>query len=143
MKNLFDQVRNEDEVYNIQKVMSFCMNSNKPYEKLLSRRKEIFTTSSNDESNYNANDEDMIQIVFVSMKGNRHIRMFNKNEEIKSVLEKFLEGFGLNRNALKKIHFLFNASNLNNLKENTTLKDVNLINHSKVNVIDINNIIGA
>ena len=141
MQNLFDQVKTEDDPYKIQKVMSFCMNNNKPYEKFVSGGKQMFTTSSNDESN--DNNEDMIQIVFVSMKGNKHIRKYNKNEEINSVLQKFVEGFGLNKNALKKIYFLYNAANLNSLKENTTLKDANLINNSRINVIDINNIIGA
>ena len=141
MQNLFDRVKTEDDPYNIQKVMSFCMNNNKPYEKFVSGGKQIFTTSSNDESN--DNNEDMIQIVFVGMKGNKHIRKYNKNEEINSVLQKFVESFGLNKNALKKIYFLYNATNLNNLKENITLKDANLINNSRINIIDINNIIGA
>ena len=121
---------------------NISLDKDNPYKNADSGRKQIFTTSSNDESNDN-NNEGIIQIVFVSMKGNNHIRKYNKNEEIGSVLKKFIEGFGLSKNALKKIHFLFNASNLNNLKENTTLKDANLVNNSRINVIDINNIIGA
>ena len=86
---------------------------------------------------------DKINIHFITMKGNKHIRVFNKNDKIKDALESFLASVGVNKNALTQIKFLYNAINLNNLDKDITLNDFNIKDLSSINVIDRNNIIGA
>ena len=147
MKNIFDNLKFEEKPYKMQKAIAFCLdnNNNKSNENCVLGGNGLFTTSSNDE-NIQINDnnsKDIINIVFVTMKGNRHNRKCNQNDTIKNVLENFLEGFGLPKTALKEIIFLNNAINLNNLEDNITLKQFRILNNSKINIVDMKNIIGA
>ena len=102
-----------------------------------------FLTSSSNYGQQNDLFSNKINIIFKTMKGNQHIRSFNQNDKIIDVLESFLTSVGVSKNALSKIHFLYNATNINNLNKNMTLNNFNIKNNAVLNVIDINNIIGA
>ena len=143
MKNMYEQLKFEEDPYRIQKGIAFCLDNNKSNGNHVCGGNPLFTTSSNDVNFQNNNSKDIINIVFLSMKGNKHNRKYNQNDKIRNVLENFLEGFGLPKNALKEIQFLYNAVNLNNLNENVTLKDFNIKDFARINIIDMKNIIGA
>jgi hypothetical protein len=143
MKNMYEQLKFEEDPYRIQKGIAFCLDNNKSNGNHVCGGNPLFTTSSNDENFQNNNSKDIINIIFLSMKGNKHNRKYNQNDKIRNVLENFLEGFGLPKNALKEIQFLYNAVNLNNLNENVILKDFNIKDFARINIIDMKNIIGA
>ena len=103
---------------------------------------DFFLYSSNDNNN-NDNNPDLVNVVFLMMQGNKHSKSFKKTDTIKYMLESFVKSFGLSTNVLKKIYFLHNAVNLNSINQMKTLEQIKIKNFSKVNVIDINNIIGA
>ena len=102
-----------------------------------------FLTKSSGTNFFEIGDPNYINIIFITMKGNKHIRQYYTYEKINSVLEKFVISVGLSKDALKKITFLFNATNLNTLSKDITLEEFNIKNNSRVNVIDISNVIGA
>ena len=77
------------------------------------------------------------------MKGNKHIKFFDKNMKIIDMLESFIQNFGISKNALNRIQFLYNATLLNNLDKNMTLDQFNIRNNSRINVIDQQDVIGA
>ena len=147
MKNIFDNLKFEKDPYIIQKKIAFCMDSNKPNKNYVYGGNALFITSTNDENSNNKvlNDkENLIHIIFITMKGHNHSRKYNKNDKIKDVLGSFIREFGLPLNALKEIHFLYNATNINNLEDNNyTLKQLGIKNFAKINVVDMKNIIGA
>ena len=143
MKNMYEQLKFEEDPYRIQKGIAFCLDNNKSNGNHVCGGNPLFTTSSNDVNFQNNNSKDIINIVFLSMKGNKHNRKYNQNDKIRNVLENFLEGFGLPKNALKEIQFLYNAVNLNNVKEDVTLKQFNIVNSARINIVDMKNIIGA
>ncbi len=76
-------------------------------------------------------------------QGNWHSRSFNKNTTIGNMLKQFVNSFGLSENTLKEIIFLHNAVNLNNIDQNLTLKEQRIHNNARINVMDLNDIIGA
>lgn len=146
MQNIFDNLKFQEDPYKIQKAIALCIDNNNHKDKYVSGGNALFTTSTNDKNydkNFNNNSKDTINIVFVSMKGNRHIRKYDQNDKIINVLENFLKEFGLPKNALKEIQFLYNAVNLNNLEENITLKEYGVKNSARINIIDMKNIIAA
>ena len=59
------------------------------------------------------------------------------------MLKQFVNSFGLSENTLKEIIFLHNAVNLNNIDQNLTLKEQRIHNNARINVMDLNDIIGA
>ena len=69
------------------------------------------------------------------------MRFYNKNMKIRKMLEDFLTKFGLSKNSLDRVQFLYNATIINKL--DMTLSQFNIVNNSKINVIDIHNVIGA
>ena len=77
------------------------------------------------------------------MQGNKLMRAYKKTDTLKHALEGFVESMGLSKNTLKEIYFLFNATNLNNLRQSKTLKELKIVDNTRINVIDRNNIIGA
>ena len=103
----------------------------------------FLTQSSAFNNFFNSSDANIINVCFLTMKGNSHLRQYNKNITIKEMLEDFVKNMGLNINSLKRIQFLYNATLLNNLPNNLTLTQFNIMNNSKINVIDMFNIIGA
>ena len=145
MKNIFENLKFEEDPYKIQKGIAICLNNNTSDKNNVLGGNSLFTTSTNDDNfkNNNNDSKDIINIIFISMKGHTHNRKYNKNGKIRDILESFLEGFGLPKSALKEIHFLYNAANLNNLKENVTLKQFNIVNFARINIIDMKNIIAA
>ena len=102
-----------------------------------------FFFQSSDDNNQNKSDPNSIRVVFVMMQGNKHVRTYKKTDTLKDVLEGFVSSLGLSKNTLKEIYFLFNATNLNNLRQSKTLKELKIIDQSRINVVDLNNIIGA
>ena len=145
MKNIFENLKFEEDPYKIQKGIAICLNNNTSDKNNVLGGNSLFTTSTNDDNfkNNNNDSKDIINIIFISMKGHTHNRKYNKNEKIRDIFESFLKEFGLPKNALKEIHFLYNAVNLNNLKENVTLKQFNIVNFARINIIDMKNIIAA
>ena len=147
MKNIFDNLKFEKEPYKIQKDIAQCMDNNRSNKNYVSGGNELFTTSSNDNNSNNKDLNDkknIIHIIFITLKGHNHSRKYNQNDKIKYVLESFVKEFGLSINTLKEIHFLYNATSLNtNLEKNPTLKELGIKNFSKINVIDMKDIIGA
>ena len=145
MQNIFDNLKFEEDPYKIQKGIAICLNNNTSGKNNIFGGNELFTTSTNYDNFQNNNNDpkDIINIIFISMKGHSHNRKYNQNEKIRDVLENFLEGFGLPKNALKEIQFLYNAVNLNNVKEDVTLKQFNIVNSARINIVDMKNIIAA
>ena len=76
-------------------------------------------------------------------QGNQHTRSYNQNETIRNMLKQFVNSFGLSENTLKEIIFFHNAVNLNNIDQNLTLKEQRIHNNARINVMDLNDIIGA
>ncbi len=141
---LYNQYKNQKDGFSIQLGIALGLNNNKPYNNYLKPPSFSFLTSSSvDNNSANLGDPDVVNIIFVTSHGNRHARRYKKNEKIYDVLNKFLSSVGLNENALSQIHFLFNAANLINFNKDKTLQQIGIFNNSKINVVDINNIIGA
>ena len=113
---------------------------------VLGGNKKIFQNifyQSSDDNKLNKIDPNIISVVFVMMQGNKHFRTYKKTDTLKYLLEAFVTSLGLSTNTLKEIYFLYNATNLNNLRQSKTLNELRIGNNSRINVIDINNIIGA
>ena len=151
MYNLFKQLMSpkvpviEPDPYEIQRGIGRGLNNNQPYNNYVSGGNQLpkaFITSSEGIESTNPGPN-KLNLIFVMMQGNKHTRTFNKNDKIRYVLEQFVESFGLGTNTLKNIYFLFNATNLNNLEKNKTLEDLRIVNNTRINVIDLKNIIGA
>ena len=135
----------EPDPYEIQRGIGRGLNNNQPYNNYVSggnQLPKVFITSSEGIESANPGPN-KVNLIFVMMQGNKHTKTFKKNEKIRYVLEQFVESFGLSTNTLKKIYFLFNATNLNNLEKHKTLEDFHIVNNSRINVIDLKNIIGA
>ena len=144
MEQLYNQFQGYDNPYEIQKGIVLGLNNGKFYQGYSNKNAPAlsFFTSSSKQPNFNSNDLDYVNVVFVTQKGNSHIRFYNRYMKIHDMLVDFITNMGLNEKALERIQFLYNATLLNNLK-NTTLIQFNINNHSKINVIDIHNVIGA
>ena len=144
MENLYNQYKFEEDPYLFQKGIALGLNNNQPYKIYVAggnQSYDFLTKSSNDViQNNNLNK---INIVFCTSRGTNHQRAYNENDKITDVIDNFLMSVGVSKNAKNKICFLFNAANLNNLDKNKTLKDFKIRNNSKINVTDLNNIIGA
>ncbi len=144
MENLYNQYKFEEDPFLIQKGIALGLNNNQPYKMYVAggnQSYDFLTKSSND---YKQNkDSNKINIVFCTMRGTRHLRSYNPNDKIIDALESFLMSVGVSKNALSKICFLYNAANLNNLDKKMTLKDFKIRDNAKINVTDLNNIIGA
>ena len=145
MERLFEKLKAYEDGFQIQKGIALGLNNNQQYNNYVSGGEPGFSflTTSSVESQPKSKDPEDINIVFVTMKGNNHIKRYNKKDKIKNVLKSFVQSFGLTENALTKINFLYNATNLNNLRDDMTLEEFNVVNNSRINVIDINDIIGA
>ena len=102
-----------------------------------------FFTSSSVENNNNKQNLDLINIHFETMKGNSHVKKYYRFMKISDMLESFITSFGLSKDALKRVHFLYNATNLAKLDKNLKLNEFNIVDHSKINVIDMYDVIGA
>ena len=144
MENLFKQLKFNDNGFAIQLGIANGLYSMPCNNYVLAGDQNFnFLTKSSGSNFFEMGDPNYINIVFITMKGNKHIRQYYSYEKIKSVLEKFVISVGLSKDALKKITFLFNATNLNTLSKDITLDEFNIKNNSRVNVIDISNVIGA
>ena len=144
MENLFKQLQFDDNGFAIQLGIAnglYNMSSNNYV--LAGNKNYKFLTTSSGNNFAELGDPNYINIVFVTMKGNKHIRQYYTYETINSVLEKFVISVGLSKDALTKITFLFNATNLNTLGKSMTLSEFNVKNNSRINVIDISDVIGA
>ena len=143
MENIFKECQNIKDPYEIQKKIVKKMNlGNEPIYLNNNAQKISFFTSSSVENNNNKNCN-LINIHFVTMKGNSHIKQYNKFMKIRDMLEDFIISFGLSKDALRRIQFLYNATNLYKLDENLSLEEFNICDHCKINVIDMFDVIGA
>ena len=131
--------------FKIQMSIALGLNNNKPYEHYVQGGNKVpdFMKQSSNENPNGIILDDKINVVFVVMKGNSHSKIFNKNDTIRDMLIKFIKSFGLQEYHLKFIYFLFNASNLNTINQNQTLKQFGIGNGSKITVLDLQDIIGA
>ena len=131
--------------FKIQMSIALGLNNNKPYEHYVQGGNKVpdFMKQSSNENPNGIILDDKINVVFVVMKGNSHSKIFNKNDTIRDMLIKFIKSFGLQEYHLKFIYFLFNASNLNTINQNQTLKQFGIRNGSKITVLDLQDIIGA
>ena len=144
MQQLFNNFQFEDP-YELQKQIGRGLNNNQPYESNVSGGNQVpsFFKESSGDINYQNDDPNIVNIFFIMMQGNRHIRKFKADDKIGDVLEKFVQSFGLLTKSLESIYFLHNAVNLNNLNQQKTLKELHITNASRINVIDMKNIIGS
>ena len=144
MENLFNECKNIEDPYEIQKKMVMNNNLKKkcPINLNSNAQSLSFFTSSSVENN-NKQNVDLINIHFVTMKGNSHVKTYYRFMKISDMLESFITSFGLSKDALKRVHFLFNATNLSKLDKNLKLNEFNIVDHSKINVIDMYDVIGA
>ena len=145
MERLFEKLKAYEDGFQIQKGIALGLNNNQQYNNYVSGGEPGFSflTTSSVESQSKSENPEVINIIFITLKGNNHIKRYNKKDKIKNVLKSFVQSFGLTENALTKINFLYNATNLNNLRDDITLEEFNVVNNSRINVIDINDIIGA
>jgi hypothetical protein len=148
MENLFKEFQNIEDPYEIQKKMVMKNNFRKecPVNLNNNAQKISFFNSSSVEFNNNNNNNqncNLINIHFVTMKGNSHVKVYNRFMKIRDMLENFVVSFGLSKDALKRIQFLFNATNLYKLGENMKLNEFNIGDHCRINVIDMFDVIGA
>ena len=143
MKQLIERYSLMKNSYDIQRdILNLMNNNNNPIVSGGNKFNNIFTTSSND-NNDNGQNSDIINIIFRMSQGNQHTRSYNQNETIRNMLKQFVNSFGLSENTLKEIIFLHNAVNLNNIDQNLTLKEQRIHNNARINVMDLNDIIGA
>jgi len=144
MENIFKECQNIKDPYEIQKNIVKKMNLEKECPVYLNNnaQKISFFTSSSVENNNNKNCN-LINIHFVTMKGNSHIKQYNKFMKIRDMLEDFVISFGLSKDALRRIQFLYNATNLYKLEDNLTLDEFNICDHCRINVVDMFDVIGA
>ena len=138
MKELYNKFSSL-EPYEFQKKIAKNPNNN---NNLSDQLNDPFLSSSKEKECENP-EEDTVNIVFIMMKGNKHLKNYKKNETIKNVLEKFIKDLDIHVNTLKEIYFLFNATNLNNVNPNKTIEDLYIRNFTRINVIDMKNIIGS
>ena len=89
---------------------------------------------------------DQILIFFNQSAGQKYQMYINSSDLVKDILAEFLNklGFKLNIEKLSvyQIIFTFNAINLSKFL-NKKACEINLINNSRINVIDTNNLIGG
>ena len=144
MENIFNEYQNIKDPYEIQKKIVKKMNLGKECPVYLNNNAQKISlfTSSSVENNNNKNCN-LINIHFVTMKGNSHIKQYNKFMKIRDMLEDFVISFGLSKDALRRIQFLYNATNLYKLDENLSLEEFNICDHCRINVIDMFDVIGA
>ena len=143
MQNLYNQFKGINDSYEMQKKIALGLNNGVTYKPFTNNNVPFlsFLTQSSKDNNFNPSNSDIINVVFVTMKGNNHMRFYNKNMKIREMLEDFLTKFGLSKNSLDRVQFLYNATIINKL--NMKLSQFNIVNNSKINVIDIHNVIGA
>ena len=144
MENIFNEYQNIKDPYEIQKKIVKKMNLGKECPVYLNNNAQKISlfTSSSVENNNNKNCN-LINIHFVTMKGNSHIKQYNKFMKIRDMLEDFVISFGLSKDALRRIQFLYNATNLYKLEENLSLDEFNICDHCRINVVDMFDVIGA
>ena len=144
-KNLYEKYKHIKDPYQLQKKIALGLNKGKPYSNYSnknSRPLDFLSKSSEDKSNESIN-EGNINIIFLGLKGNKHCRVYNKDMKIKEMLKNFVLNVGLTEKALERIQFIFNATLLNNLKEDLTLTQFHIKNQSIIHIIDMQDIIGA
>ena len=137
MKDLFNKFNSLDPYEFQKKIAANKNNQNKNHQ-----FNDPFHSSSKEKECDNP-EEDSINIVFVMMKGNKHIKNFKNGDTIRIVLEKFVKSLDIHVNTLKEIYFLFNATNLNNINPDKTINELGIRNFTRINVIDMKNIIGS
>ena len=145
LEKLYNQYKFIKDPYEMQKKIALGLNNGAQYQNYFNKNAlpfGFFTTSSTDNNSIPFNSE-YINVIFVTMKGNSHIKLYKPNMKIKEMLEDFVIKNGLHTNTLNRIQFLYNATLLNNLPENMTLTQFNIVNNSKINVVDMFNVIGA
>ena len=138
MKDLYNKFSSLEPYEFQKKIAKTSNNNNNPSNQL----NDPFLSSSKEKECDNP-EEDTINIVFIMMKGNKHIKNYKSNETIGGVLEKFIRSLDIHVNTLKEIYFLYNATNLNNVNPNKTISDLYIRNFTRINVIDMKNIIGS
>ena len=146
MENLFKEFQNIEDPYEIQKKMVMKNNFRKECPVNLNNNAQkisFFNSSSVDNNINNIQNCNLINIHFVTMKGNSHVKKYNKYMKIRDMLENFVISFGLSKDSLKRIQFLFNATNLYKLGENIRLNEFNIVDHCRINVVDMFDVIGA
>ena len=134
---------NEKDPYKIQMKIALGLNNNKSYENSVTGGNQPSFLRQSSAENPSLGDDNQINIIFKGMRGNKHIRQFNKTDTIKQMLVKFLESLGLKEYHLTKIYFLFNATNLLHVNQNLTIEKFGIKDKSNITMIDLNNIIGA
>ena len=148
LEALYNQYKLINDPYEMQKKIVFGLVKNNfiQYSNYYNKNApplSFLTQSSAYNNNFNPSNSDIINVIFITMKGNTHLRQYNKNITIKDMLEDFVKNMGLNTNSLKRIQFLYNATLLNNLPQNMTLTQFNIGDNSRINIIDMFNVIGA
>jgi len=143
MKNILNEYQKIKDPYEVQKNIVMKMNSGKECAVLNKNNQKISFLTSSSEDNNNDQNHDLINLHFITLKGNKHVKRYRKNMKIRDMLEHFVVSFGLSKDALMRIQFLFNATNLYKLDKNMTLNEFNIIDHSRINVIDMYDVIGA
>ena len=88
-------------------------------------------------------DENLINIHFITLRANEHIRQYKKKDTLQFMFDDFMKFLGIAPEAIKEIYFIFSATNLNHQNKNKTLEQLRILDHSRINVIDSKNIIGA
>jgi hypothetical protein len=144
LKCLYEQFKNQNNGYSMQLGIALGLNNNKPYNNFLKPPSYAFLRTSSKDNNFsNFGDPDIINVVFAAMRSNRHARVYKKSQKVNDILIGFLKSVGLNENALGKIQFIFNATNLNHVNKDVTLQQCEVKNNSIIYVVDRTNVIGA
>ena len=142
MQDLFNQIKSLEDHYEMQKKVANFIKFSK-YVNPKIQPLPFFSQSTAEEKNINSFDNEIINVIFVMLKGNKHSKLYNKNKKIHDMLKDFVTSFGLNEKSLERIQFLYNATLLNKLPKDMTLSKFHINNNSKINVIDMFDVIGA
>ena len=89
------------------------------------------------------NDQEIINIVFDYNTGNKIINI-NKNATLKEALKMYCQKMEISENEIgRRIDFISNNERLSYLDENITLGEKRFNDCSRINVVDISNLIGS
>ena len=147
MQNLFNQFQSIKNSYQLQAFINQCKDCNQSnypdYHNPNSPNYNNFLLKSTQDNIPFSGNGDIINIIFKTMRGNKHFKYFKKTDTIEYMTKKFLSDLGIGIGALDKIYFLYSAKNLGNIDKKKTLGEIGMDSASIVNVIDIGNVIGA
>ena len=89
------------------------------------------------------NDQEIIYIIFETNTGNKTINI-NKNATLKEALKMYCQKMEISENEIgRRIDFISNNERLSYLDENITLGEKRFNDCSRINVVDISNLIGS